>query len=328
MSEVVECEGEKPEVSFAQMGLSEPILKALSELGYERPSPIQAESLPILLEGRDLLGMAQTGTGKTAAFALPILQRIDFSCQRPQALVLTPTRELALQVSEAFAQYAKHLPDFRVLPIYGGQSFGWQLKQLQRGAQVVVGTPGRVMDHLERETLSLAQVKTVVLDEADEMLRMGFLEDVEWILERAPLERQTALFSATLPEAVARVARNYLDNPEEVKIRAATQTVAQIRQLYWQVAGMHKLDALTRILEAEENLDAGIIFVRTKLAADELAQKLEARGQSVAALHGDLNQQAREKVIERLKDGSLDLVVATDVAARGIHVPRITHRLN
>jgi ATP-dependent RNA helicase DeaD len=315
-------------VSFVDLGLSPPILQALADVGYETPSSIQAGCIPILLAGKDLLGMAQTGTGKTAAFALPILNNLDISNAAPQALVLTPTRELAIQVAEAFARYARHLPGFHVLPIYGGQSYGIQLKQLARGAHVIVGTPGRIMDHLERESLSLAGLKTLVLDEGDEMLRMGFIDDVEWILGHTPAERQTALFSATMPEAIRRVAQNYLLTPEEVSIKTATQTVAAIRQCYWQVSGLHKLDALTRILEVESEFDAAIIFVRTKLLTEELANKLEARGHSVAALNGDMNQQARERVIEQLKSGSLDIVVATDVAARGIDVPRISHVIN
>jgi ATP-dependent RNA helicase DeaD len=314
-------------ITFADLGLSANILRALSDVGYETPSPIQAECIPILLSGKDLLGIAQTGTGKTAAFAIPILNRLELSRATPQALVLTPTRELALQVAEAFARYASHLPGFHVLPIYGGQSYGIQLKQLARGAHVIVGTPGRIMDHLERESLSFVGLQTLVLDEADEMLRMGFIDDVQWILEHTPAERQTALFSATMPDIIRRVAQNYLLTPEEVRIKSTTQTVAAIRQCYWQVSGVHKLDALTRILEAEE-MDAVLIFVRTKLLTEELAQKLEARGHSVAALNGDMNQQARERVIEQLKSGGLDIVVATDVAARGIDVPRVSHVIN
>ena len=320
--------GSETSITFADLGLSDPILRALAEVGYETPSPIQAQSIPVLLSGRDLLGMAQTGTGKTAAFAIPILNRLDLESAAPQALILTPTRELALQVAEAFARYAKHLPGFHVLPIYGGQSYGIQLKQLTRGAHVVVGTPGRIMDHLERRSLSLAGLKTLVLDEADEMLRMGFIDDVEWILKHTPKERQTALFSATMPNDIRRVAQDYLVDPVDVKIKAATQTVSAIRQCYWQVSGLHKLDALTRILEVEEELDAAIIFVRTKLATEELAQKLEARGYAAAALNGDMNQQVRERAIEQLKSGKLDIIVATDVAARGIDVPRISHVIN
>jgi len=317
-----------PVESFAELGLSEGLLKTLSEIGYETPSPIQAECIPILLQGRDLIGQAQTGTGKTAAFALPLMEQIDVKVTKPQALVLTPTRELAIQVAEALQSYAKGLPGFHVLPIYGGQSYTIQLKQLSRGAHIIVGTPGRVMDHLERKTLNLDHLKTMVLDEADEMLRMGFIDDVEWILERTPATHQTALFSATMPEQIRRVAQKYLVEPREVKIKSATATVAAIRQVYWQVSGMHKLDALTRILEVEEDFDAAIIFVRTKTATVELADKLAARGYAAAALNGDLNQQMRERVIEQLKSGALDIVIATDVAARGIDVPRVSHVVN
>lgn len=314
--------------TFAQLGLSEPILQALTDVGYETPSSIQAECIPLLMEGKDLLGMAQTGTGKTAAFALPLLQKLDVTQRYPQALVLAPTRELAIQVAEACQKYAKHLPGFHVLPIYGGQSLGIQLKQLQRGAHVIIGTPGRVMDHLERKSLDLSRLKTLVLDEADEMLRMGFIDDVEWILEHIPAERQTALFSATMPEQIRRVAQKYLRDPREVKIKSATSTVSAIQQRYWQVSGLHKLDALTRIMEVEDTLDAAIIFVRTKTATEELAQKLEARGYAAAALNGDMNQANRERVIEQLKSGGLDIVIATDVAARGIDVPRVSHVIN
>ena len=314
--------------SFADLGLNASLLKTLTEIGYETPSPIQAQCIPILLEGRDLIGMAQTGTGKTAAFALPLMEKIDVKLMKPQALILTPTRELAIQVAEALQTYAKNLPGFHVLPIYGGQSYTIQLKQLSRGAHVIVGTPGRVMDHLERKTLNLDNLKTMVLDEADEMLRMGFIDDVEWILERTPPQHQTALFSATMPEQIRRVAQKYLVEPREIKIKSATATVAAIRQVYWQVSGMHKLDALTRILEVEEDFDAAIIFVRTKTATVELADKLAARGYAAAALNGDLNQQMRERVIEQLKSGALDIVIATDVAARGIDVPRVSHVVN
>jgi ATP-dependent RNA helicase DeaD len=313
--------------SFAQMALAPPVLQSVEEVGYETPSPIQAESIPVLLQGRDLLGQAQTGTGKTAAFALPLLSRLDTSVRQPQLLVLTPTRELAIQVAEAMQTYARHLRGFHILPIYGGQSMSIQLRQLQRGVHVIVGTPGRVMDHLRRKTLRLDNLKAVVLDEADEMLRMGFIEDVEWILEQTPQQRQVALFSATMPPAIARVARKHLNDPVEVKIKTKTSTVEAINQRFWQVSGLHKLDALTRILEAEP-FEAGIIFVRTKSATVELAEKLEARGYASAALNGDMNQQAREKTVERLKKGSLDLVVATDVAARGLDVERISHVFN
>ncbi len=314
--------------SFADLGLSPDLLTALSDLGYEAPSPIQAACIPHLLAGSDLLGMAQTGTGKTAAFALPILQRIDIRKRMPQALILAPTRELAIQVAEACQSYARHLPGFHVAPIYGGQGMGLQLKQLGRGVHVVIGTPGRVMDHIERKSLDLSHLTTLVLDEADEMLRMGFIDDVEWILQHVPTTRQTALFSATMPEPIRRVAQRYLREPQEVRIKSTTATVTAIRQRYWQVSGLHKLDALTRILEVEDDLDAAIIFVRTKTATVELAEKLEARGYGAAALNGDMNQVMRERTIEQLKSGGIDIVVATDVAARGIDVPRISHVIN
>lgn len=314
--------------SFQQLGLADPLLRALAEVGYETPSPIQAACIPPLMEGHDILGEAQTGTGKTAAFALPLLHRIDLSRHNPQVLVLAPTRELAIQVSEAFQRYAHHMPGFHVLPLYGGQSMVVQLRQLKRGAHVIVGTPGRVMDHIERKSLVLEDLSALVLDEADEMLRMGFIDDVEWILEHTPAERQTALFSATMPDPIRRVAHRYLRDPQEIKIRAATTTVSTINQRYLQVNGGHKLEALTRILEVEDDLDAAIIFVRTKTATVELADKLEARGYSAAALNGDMTQQLRERVVEQLKRGSLDVVIATDVAARGLDVPRITHVIN
>ncbi len=314
--------------SFTQLELRAPILQALSDVGYETPSPIQAACIPHLLAGSDLIGQAQTGTGKTAAFALPLLNRIDLSVKNPQILVLTPTRELAIQVSEAFQRYAKHLPGFQILPVYGGQSMVVQLRQLNRGAHVIVGTPGRVMDHIERKSLNLESLTALVLDEADEMLRMGFIDDVEWILSRTPETRQTALFSATMPDRIRRIAHRYLREPQEVKIKSATTTVTAISQRFVQLGVQHKLDALTRILEVEEDFDAAIVFVRTKTATVELAEKLEARGYAVAALNGDLTQQLRERVVEQLKRGTLDIVVATDVAARGLDVPRITHVIN
>lgn len=314
-------------VRFTDLALSEPVLKAIADVGYEQPSPIQAESIPHLLNGDDLLGLAQTGTGKTAAFALPLLTRVDMKLKTPQILVLAPTRELAIQVSEAFQTYAKHMKGFHVLPIYGGQSFDTQLRGLRRGVHVIVGTPGRVMDHLRRKTLDISNLKALVLDEADEMLRMGFIDDVEWILEHTPKERQTALFSATMPKEIRRVTKRYQRDPKEVSIASETRTGENIEQRYWMVSGTNKLDALTRILEVE-NTDAMIIFVRTKNATVELAEKLEARGYAAAALNGDMNQQLRERTIERLKNGKLDIVVATDVAARGIDVVRVSHVLN
>ncbi len=316
-----------PIETFEQLALSAPLLTTLVELGYEAPSPIQAATIPLLLAGHDVLGQAQTGTGKTAAFALPILEKLNWADRQPQALVLTPTRELAIQVAEAFQGYARHLPGFHVLPIYGGQSMSIQLRTLRRGVHVIVGTPGRVMDHLRRETLSLATLRTVVLDEADEMLRMGFIDDVDWILEQTPKEKQVALFSATMPEPIRRVAHRHLHDPKEVKIKTSTTTVSTVRQRYWRVSGLHKLDVLTRILEVED-VDAVLVFVRTKTETTELAERLEARGYACAALHGDMTQALREKTIEQFKAGGLDIVVATDVAARGLDVQRISHVIN
>lgn len=313
--------------SFSDLDLSEPILKALKDVGYETPSPIQAQIIPFILDGRDVLGQAQTGTGKTAAFALPILSRINIKQQDPQVLVLAPTRELAIQVAEAFQRYAAHIKGFHVLPIYGGQDYTTQLKQLKRGAHVVVGTPGRVMDHMRRGTLSLASLTNLVLDEADEMLRMGFIDDVEWILEQIPAKRQIALFSATMPSVIRKIAQKYLNKPEEITIKVTNASAENIRQRYWLVSGVHKLDALTRILELE-TFDGMIIFVRTKTATVELAEKLEARGHSAAAINGDMSQMLRERAINNLKSGKLDILIATDVAARGLDVDRITHVVN
>jgi ATP-dependent RNA helicase DeaD len=313
--------------SFAELDLPAFLLKALGEVGYEAPSSIQALTIPPLLAGRDLVGQAQTGTGKTAAFALPVLATLDPSSAKPQALVLAPTRELAIQVAEAFQKYATHLEGFRVLPIYGGSDYRAQLRTLGRGVQVVVGTPGRVMDHMRRGSLDLSALRTLVLDEADEMLRMGFIDDVEWILEQTPPERQIALFSATMPDAIRRIAGRHLREPEEISIRQKTVTNAAIRQRVWMMAGVHKLDALTRILDTEDT-DGVIIFVRTRLATQELADKLAARGFTAAALNGDIPQAQREKTVDRLKTGGLDIVVATDVAARGLDVERVSHVIN
>ena len=318
---------EAPLPLFADLHLSEPLLRVLKELGYESPSPIQAATIPLLLSNRDVLGQAQTGTGKTAAFALPILSRLDLRQSAPQALILAPTRELAIQVAEAFQRYATHIPGFHVLPIYGGQSYGPQLSALRRGVHVVVGTPGRVIDHLEKGSLDLSQLKTMVLDEADEMLRMGFIDDVEAILQRTPAGRQTTLFSATMPAVIKRIAKTHLRDPAEVTIAAKTGTAENIRQCYWLVSGMHKLDALTRILEVEP-FDGLIIFSRTKLGTEELAGKLQARGFAAAAINGDIQQQQRERTIQQLKDGHIDILIATDVAARGLDVERISHVIN
>jgi len=313
--------------AFNQLDLSKPLLKALNEIGYETPSPIQAETIPLLLDGRDIIGQAQTGTGKTAAFALPFLSNIDLKQKEPQIMVLAPTRELAIQVAEAFQTYAKHIKGFHVLPIYGGQDYRGQIRSLERGVHIIVGTPGRVMDHMRRGTLKLNKLSALVLDEADEMLRMGFIDDVEWILEQTPAKRQIALFSATMPTQIRRIATKYLSNPEQVTIKTKTTTVDTIRQRFWPVSGTHKLDALTRILEAEE-FDAMIIFVRTKNSTVELAEKLEARGYAAAAINGDILQKQRERTVDNLKKGKLDILVATDVAARGLDVPRISHVVN
>jgi len=314
-------------VAFSDLNLPDLIQKSVAEQGYEQPSAIQAQSIPALLEGRDLLGQAQTGTGKTAAFALPLLANIDPSKRVPQLLILAPTRELAIQVAEACQQYAKYLKGVNVLPIYGGQSYTIQLKQLSRGAQVVVGTPGRVMDHMRRKTLSLDKLNALVLDEADEMLRMGFIDDVKWVLEQSPPDRQIALFSATMPREVKRVADQHLQDPVYIKIASKTATAANISQRYWIVRGVHKLDAITRILESEES-EGVIVFVRTKNATVELADKLSARGFRSDALNGDIPQANREKIIDRLRKSKLDILVATDVVARGLDVERISHVIN
>lgn len=312
---------------FRDLALHSALFQALDEAGYVSPSPIQTQTIPLLLDGRDLLGQAQTGTGKTAAFALPLLSRLDLTLAAPQGLVLAPTRELAVQVAEAFRRYATHLPGFRVLPIYGGQDYGGQIRALRQGVHVVVGTPGRVMDHMRRGTLKLDQLHSLVLDEADEMLRMGFIDDVEWILAQAPAERQIALFSATMPVAIRRIAAAYLREPAEVRIQQQGATASTIRQRYWPISGMHKLDALTRLLEVEP-FDGMIVFVRTRSATVDLAEKLSARGFAAAALNGDVPQQQRERTVERLKQGDLSILIATDVAARGLDVERVSHVIN
>ncbi len=313
--------------TFNDLGLSDAVLKAVQENGYEQPSPIQQESIPAILSGQDVLGQAQTGTGKTAAFALPILSQLDVNAQGVQVMILTPTRELAIQVSEACQNYARHIKGFHVLPIYGGQSYDIQLRQLKRGVQVVVGTPGRVMDHMRRKTLKLDQLKTLVLDEADEMLRMGFIDDVDWILSHTPDTRQIALFSATMPKEVKKVAVNHLHKPIDIKIANKTTTAKNINQRYWMVSGLKKLEALTRVLEVED-FDGVIIFVRTKMATEELAEKLQARGFSAEALNGDIVQKQRERLVSKLKKGAIDILIGTDVVARGLDVDRISHVIN
>ena len=314
-------------ITFRDLNLGEALLKALTDVGYEAPSPIQAMTIPPLMDGRDVLGMAQTGTGKTAAFALPILARLDLKKHEPQALVLAPTRELAIQVAEAFQKYATHMRGFHVLPIYGGQAYGPQLAALRRGAHVIVGTPGRVIDHMERGTLNLKALRFMVLDEADEMLRMGFIDDVEKVLKQTPSSRQVALFSATMPAPIRRIAQTYLNSPAELTVRNKTTTVANTRQRYWVASGVQKLEALTRILEAEP-FEGMLIFVRTKQNTIELSTKLEARGFLCAPLNGDIDQKMRERTVARLKGGSLDIIVATDVAARGLDVERVSHVIN
>ncbi len=313
--------------TFADLRIHPDVLQAVSDVGYETPSAIQAATIPALLAGSDVVGLAQTGTGKTAAFAIPILSRIDVNSKVTQALVLAPTRELALQVAEAFSRYAARLPQIKVLPIYGGQSYTVQLAGLKRGAQVVVGTPGRVIDHLERGTLDLSHLDYLVLDEADEMLQMGFAEDVERILRDTPEYKQVALFSATMPPAIRKITTKYLHDAVEVKVKSKTATAENITQRFIQVAGPRKMDALTRVLEVED-FEAMIVFVRTKQATEEVAEKLRARGFSASAINGDIPQALRERTIAALKDGSIDILVATDVAARGLDVERISHVLN
>ena len=314
-------------ITFKDLALDKSILKILDEVGYESPSPIQAQTIPLLLQGKDIIGQAQTGTGKTAAFALPMINNLDIKQKDPQLLVLAPTRELAIQVAEAFQKYATYMKGFHVLPVYGGADYSGQIRALKRGVHVVVGTPGRVMDHIRKGTLKLGGLSTLVLDEADEMLRMGFIDDVEWILDQTPEDRQIALFSATMPSQIRRIATKYLNQPEQVTIKVKTTTAETIRQRFWPVSGLHKLDALTRILEAEE-FDAMIIFVRTKNSTVELADKLSARGYAATALNGDIAQNQRERTITNLKKGKLDILVATDVAARGLDVDRISHVVN
>ncbi len=313
--------------TFSQFELKPALHKALDQVGYETPTPIQEQTIALLLEKKDVLGQAQTGTGKTAAFALPLLSNLNLRQKDPQVLVLTPTRELAIQVAEAFKKYASEMKSFHVLPIYGGQEYRGQIRGLQRGVHVVVGTPGRVMDHMRRGTLKLGNLTTLVLDEADEMLRMGFIDDVEWILEQTPGKRQIALFSATMPQQIRRIATRYLKDPVQITIKDKTTTATTIRQRFWPVSGMHKLDALTRILEAEP-FEAMLIFVRTKTATVELSAKLEARGYASTPLNGDIKQNQRERTIEQLKKGKLDILVATDVAARGLDVEHISHVVN
>ena len=313
--------------SFADLGLAGPVLSAVAAVGYEAPSPIQAATIPPMMDGRDVVGLAQTGTGKTAAFALPILSRLDLSQKKPQALVLAPTRELALQVCEAFEKYAAGSPGVKVLPVYGGQGYGVQLSALRRGVHVIVGTPGRIMDHLDKGTLDLTELRFLVLDEADEMLNMGFAEDVETILADTPDDKQVALFSATIPAPIRRLSTKYLHDPVEITVKGKTQTAANITQRYLFVSYPQKVDALTRILEVE-NFEGMIVFVRTKNETETLAEKLRARGFSATAINGDVPQNVRERTVNQLKSGQLDILVATDVAARGLDVERVSHVVN
>lgn len=313
--------------NFDELGLCPPLLAALKDVGYTQATSIQAQTIPALLEGRDLIGQAQTGTGKTAAFALPLLQGIDLKSQKVQGLILTPTREIALQVTEAIQTYSKHMGRVSVVSLVGGQSIVPQLKNLQKGAHIVVGTPGRVMDHLRRKTLKLDELQKIILDEADEMLRMGFIEDVEWILEHTPEQRQVILFSATMPKEIQHVTKKHTKDPLRIRVAQKEMTLPNIEQGYWMVQGLHKLDALTRILEAE-TLEAAIIFSRTRAGCAELAESLGARGHRAEALHGDMSQAARELVVQRMKSGKLQLIVATDVAARGLDIEGISHVIN
>ncbi|NVJ59928.1 MAG: DEAD/DEAH box helicase [Gammaproteobacteria bacterium] len=318
---------ENESLSFDQLSLPSSVLQSLNALGYETPSPIQQQCIPLVREGRDIIGQAQTGTGKTAAFALPTLANVDVEINEPQVCVICPTRELAIQVAEAYGEYAKFMKGFRVLPVYGGQPYPPQLKQLKRGVHVVVGTPGRIMDHMRRGSLKWDNLKTLVLDEADEMLRMGFIDDVEWILEHTPETRQIALFSATMPKPIKKVAEKFLKDAEHIQIKSKAKTASTIEQLFLTVSNNYKLEALTRVLESE-SADATIIFMRTKSSCDELSQKLTARGFSAEAIHGDMQQKQREQIVQRLKDSKTDIIIATDVAARGLDVERISHVIN
>ncbi|ARU88783.1 ATP-dependent RNA helicase [Pseudomonas sp. M30-35] len=312
---------------FAALGLTQNILAALTTVGYEEPSPIQQQAIPVILAGHDMIGQAQTGTGKTAAFALPLLSLIDPAKREPQALILAPTRELALQVATAFETYSKQMPGLNVVAVYGGAPMGPQLKAIRQGAQVIVATPGRLVDHLRRDEKVLSTIQHLVLDEADEMLKLGFMDDLEVIFQAMPESRQTVLFSATLPHSIRAIAEKHLKTPQHIKIAAKTQTVARIEQAHLLIHADQKVNAVLRLLEVEE-FDALIAFVRTKQATLDLASALEAKGYKAAALNGDIAQNQRERVIDSLKDGRLDIVVATDVAARGLDVPRITHVFN
>jgi ATP-dependent RNA helicase DeaD len=315
------------DLTFADLGLTPAILSTLDSLGYETPTPIQSQAIAELLNGNDVLGLAQTGTGKTAAFSLPLLCKIDTTKTSPQALVLCPTRELAIQVAEAFQTYARGVKNFHVLPVYGGTDMRNQLRQLKQNPQVIVGTPGRVMDHLRRGTLDLSDLKHMVLDEADEMLRMGFIEDIDWILEHTPETKQTALFSATMPGQIKRITDKYQKNPTKIEIKTSNTEMSRIEQFVWRAQGIDKLEALTRLLEVEE-WNGIIIFVRTRVECQFLSEKLSARGYAATALSGEVAQKQREEIINTMKRGKLDIIIATDVAARGLDIERITHVIN
>ncbi|MBA3276675.1 MAG: DEAD/DEAH box helicase, partial [Chloroflexia bacterium] len=313
-------------VTFADLGLSGALLESITSVGYEIPTPIQERTIPALLAGQDVIAQAQTGSGKTAAFGLPIIETIESRRGGVQALILCPTRELAIQVSEALHKYGRH-KRVETLPIYGGQPYERQLRGLQRGVEIVVGTPGRVMDHMRRGTLHLDNLKFFVLDEADEMLDMGFIDDIEWILQQVPAERQTALFSATMPPRIADLARKYMKDPQRIQVRGKEMTVAETNQVYYEIPRQRKVDALTRILDAEVP-SPGIIFCRTKHGVDELGESLMARGFAVETLHGDLSQVQRDRVMRRFRAGQADILIATDVAARGLDIDNVSHVIN
>ena len=313
--------------TFRDLDLNPKIISALAGLGYQQPTAIQAKSIPVLLQAQDMIAQAQTGTGKTAAFALPILNKLRVKQRSPQALIITPTRELAIQVADAFKSYAKHLSGISITTLYGGANYRSQLQDLKRGAQIVVGTPGRVMDHIRRQSLQLDNISSLILDEADEMLKMGFIEDVEWILEKIPHTHQIALFSATMPKEIKKIAQRYLQAPMHIHIKTKTEQVEKIHQFYTRVPYQHKVDVLSRFLMIEK-VDAAFVFVRTKHESNDVADYLKSKGHAASALNGDMNQSMRQQVVEKIKRGKLDIIVATDVAARGIDVERVSHVFN
>lgn len=312
---------------FQRLGLSKSLVKQLDHKGFTTPTEVQQQSIPTLLKGCDIIALAQTGTGKTAAFALPILDQLVLDTCAPQALIIAPTRELAIQVADAMRSFSEHLDGLVINTVYGGQDYRIQLQKLKKGSHVVVGTPGRIMDHMRRGTLVLDNLSTLVLDEADEMLRMGFIEDIEWILSHVEHKHQTALFSATMPAAVKRVAKQFLKNPANIHVTPNVATVEAIEQIFMVVSRKNKLEALSRFLEVE-NPSASIIFTGTKTMSAEVADRLTERGYSAAALNGDMSQSLREQVMNKLKSGKLDMIIATEVAARGLDVERISHVIN